>query len=70
LRDVEFLKREVILTLGRNGVRKIEDLADLDVDELIAILGADNMSEHLAGKIIMKAREIAYDIKIEEEAVE
>ncbi|MDR2269053.1 MAG: transcription termination factor NusA [Rickettsiales bacterium] len=67
LRDFQFIKREVILTLGRSTVRSIEDLADLDVDELIAILGADNMSEHLAGRIIMKAREIAYNIGIEEE---
>ncbi|MDR1027106.1 MAG: KH domain-containing protein, partial [Rickettsiales bacterium] len=69
LRDFQFIKRDVILTLGRNAVRSIEDLADLDTDELIAIMGADNMSEHLAGRIIMKAREIAYDIKIEEEEV-
>jgi N utilization substance protein A len=67
LRDFGFIKREMILTLGRSGVRSIEDLADLDVDELIAILGADNMSEHLAGRIIMKAREIAYGIGEETE---
>jgi N utilization substance protein A len=67
LRDFQFIKREVILTLGRDAIRSIEDLADLDVDELIAILGADNMSEHLAGRIIMKAREIAYDIRADEE---
>jgi N utilization substance protein A len=68
LRDFQFIKREVILTLGRSAVRSIEDLADLDVDELIAIIGADNMSEYLAGRIIMKAREIAYGIRAEEEA--
>jgi N utilization substance protein A len=70
LRDFGFIKREVILTLGRNGVRSIEDLADLDTAELIAILGEDNMSDHLAGRIIMKAREIAYNIGVEEEARE
>jgi N utilization substance protein A len=70
LRDFGFIKREVILTLGRNGVRSIEDLADLDTEELISILGADNMSEHLAGRIIMKAREIAYSIGAEEETGE
>jgi N utilization substance protein A len=68
LRDFAFIKRDTILALGRNGVRSIEDLADLDTDELIAILGADNVSEHLAGRIIMKAREIAYGIGSEEEA--
>jgi N utilization substance protein A len=69
LRDFQFIKRDLILQLGRNAVRSIEDLADLDIDELISILGNDNMSEHLAGKVIMKAREIAYDIK-EEDNVE
>ena len=70
LRDFEFIKRDMILTLGRNAVRSIEDLADLDTEELVSIMGADNMSEHLAGRIIMKAREIAYDIGVEEKAEE
>jgi N utilization substance protein A len=70
LRDFGFIKREVILELGRNAIRSIEDLADLDVDELVSILGEDNMSEHLAGRIIMKAREIAYGIGVEEEKEE
>ena len=70
LRDFEFIKRDVILTLGRNAVRSIEDLADLDTEELVSIMGADNMSEHLAGRIIMKAREIAYDIGVESETEE
>ncbi|MDR2770228.1 MAG: transcription termination factor NusA [Rickettsiales bacterium] len=66
LRNFGFIKRDAILTLGRSGVRSIEDLADLDIDELVAIMGGDNMSDHLAGRVIMKAREIAYGIKAEE----
>ena len=67
LRDFAFIKRDTIMTLGRNRIRSIEDLADLDTEELVNIMGADNMSEHLAGRIIMKAREIAYGIGVEEE---
>ena len=70
LRDFEFIKRDMILNLGRHGVRSIEDLADLDTEELIDIMGADNMSDHLAGKIIMKARELAYGIGTEETTTE
>ena len=66
----DFVKRPTILALGRAGVRNLEDLADLASDELIEILGADNMSERLAGRIVMKAREMAYGIKDEEEKQE
>jgi hypothetical protein len=38
-------------------------LGDLASDELVEILGEDNMSLRLAGRIIMKARELAYGIK-------
>lgn len=69
LRDFGSIKRETILELGRNAIRSIEDLADLASDELVQMLGEDNMSEHLAGRIIMKAREIAYNIGTEEEEV-
>ena len=58
----DFIKRPTIMKLGAAGVRSLEDLADLATDELVEILGADNMSERLAGRIIMKAREIAYGI--------
>ncbi|MCL2017635.1 MAG: transcription termination factor NusA [Alphaproteobacteria bacterium] len=63
----DFVKRPTLLALGRAGVRSLSDLADLASDELIEILGADNISERLAGRIIMKAREIEYGIGNEEE---
>jgi hypothetical protein len=40
----------------------LEDLADLATDELVEILGEDTMSNRLAGRVIMKARELAYNI--------
>ena len=58
----DFVKRPTILALGRAGVRSLSDLADLASDELVEILGEDNMSERLAGRIVMKAREVAYGI--------
>ena len=58
----DFLKRPLIMKLGQNGIRSLEDLADLASDELIEILGEDTVSSRLAARIVMKAREIAYGI--------
>ena len=55
------------MKLGENGVKSLSDLADLASDELVEILGEDMMSSRLAARVIMKAREIAYDIKQDEE---
>ncbi|MCL2737662.1 MAG: transcription termination factor NusA [Alphaproteobacteria bacterium] len=66
----DFVKRPTILALGRAGIRSLEDLADLASDELVEILGEDNMSERLAGRIVMKAREQAYGIGDEKEEEE
>jgi N utilization substance protein A len=63
----DFVKRPTLLALGRAGVRTLADLADLASDELIEILGQDNMSERLAGRIVMKAREEVYGIGEEKE---
>jgi N utilization substance protein A len=49
-------------------VKSLADLADLASDELVEILGEDNMSLRLANRIIMKARELAYGIVQEEDA--
>ncbi|MCL1902078.1 MAG: transcription termination factor NusA [Alphaproteobacteria bacterium] len=62
LLSFDFLKRDTILSLGAAGIRSLEDLADLASDELVEILGQDNMSERLAGRVVMKARELAYGI--------
>ena len=56
-----------IMKLGENGIKSLEDLADLSSDELIEIIGEDTMSKHLAGRVIMKARELAYNISVDNE---
>ena len=63
----DFIKRPTIMKLGQAGIKSLVDLADLSTDELVEILGEDTISNRLAGRIIMKAHEIAYDIKQENE---
>ena len=58
----DFIKRPTIMQLGQAGIKSLTDLADLATDELVEILGEDTMSNRLAGRVIMKARELAYDI--------
>lgn len=67
LLNFDFIKRPVIMKLGESGIKSLEDLADLSTDELIEILGEDTMSSRLAGRVIMKARELAYGITQGEE---
>ena len=67
LLNFTFIKRPIIMKLGNSGIKSLEDLADLATDELVEILGEDTMSHRLAGRVIMKARELAYDIKLENE---
>ncbi len=55
------------MQIDMSGIKSLEDLADLASDELIEIMGEDNMSERLAERIIMKAREIAFNIQMDEE---
>ncbi|MCQ2598849.1 MAG: transcription termination factor NusA [Alphaproteobacteria bacterium] len=58
----DFIKRPMIMKLGENGIKSLSDLADLASDELVEILGEDIVSARLAGRIVMKARELAYGI--------
>jgi N utilization substance protein A len=62
----DFVKRPIIMKLGAAGIKSLSDLADLASDELMEILGGDNMSERLASRIVMKAREVAFGITQEE----
>lgn len=57
LQAVEGLDRDMLLTLASNGIKTIDDLADLAADELIEILGENTVSVQEANKIIMAARE-------------
>ncbi|MBE6457211.1 MAG: transcription termination factor NusA [Alphaproteobacteria bacterium] len=63
----DFIKRPTIMKLGQAGIKTLTDLADLSTDELVEILGEDTMSYRLAGRVIMKARELAYNIAQDQE---
>ena len=56
LKSVEGLSLEMLVKLGRAGVKTLDDLADLATDELLEIVGSD-LTEEQANDIIMKARE-------------
>jgi transcription termination/antitermination protein NusA len=53
---IEELTPAMLVALGEKGVKTLDDLADLASDELIEIVGADNMNEETANQIIMAAR--------------
>ena len=57
LKDFEGLTLDVLVKLGENNVKTLDDLADLAADELIDILGKGSISEDDANALIMKARE-------------
>jgi len=54
--DVEGLTGEMVVLLGENEVKSLDDLADLASDELREIVGEANLSEEAANEIIMAAR--------------
>ena len=57
LKNVNGLDQDMVLKLAENGVKNIDDLADLAADELVDILGEDAVSGQEANEIIMNARE-------------
>ena len=52
----EALSPAMLVALGEKGVKTLDDLADLASDELMEIVGADNMDEETANAVIMAAR--------------
>lgn len=56
LMAVQGLTQDMILALGENGVKTLDDLGDLAGDELRDIVGADALTESQANNIIMTAR--------------
>ncbi|VBB69372.1 Transcription termination protein NusA [invertebrate metagenome] len=50
------LTRAMLVTLGRKGIRTLDDVADLATDELIDILGSDVITVEDAAAVIMAAR--------------
>jgi N utilization substance protein A len=53
---IEALTPAMLVALGEKGVKTLDDLGDLASDELIEIVGADNMDEAAASDVIMAAR--------------
>ena len=66
----DFNKRPIIMKLAESGIKSLSDLADLASDELVEILGEDNMSPRLAERVVMKARELVYGIVPDSEDAE
>jgi len=57
LRDAEYLSLAMILTLAENKILCLDDLAELDSEELLELLGEHGIEdEAAAGDIIMAAR--------------
>ena len=57
LQEIEGLDRDMLLALASQGIKTVDDLADLATDELIEMLGEDVVSVQEANKIIMAARQ-------------
>ncbi len=58
---IELLTPDMLVKLGEQGVKTLDDLGDLASDELIEIVGADAMSEDTANEVIMAARAHWFD---------
>jgi len=56
LASIEALTPAMLVKLGENGVKTLDDLGDLAGDELLEIVGKDAMSQDDANEIIMAAR--------------
>ena len=54
--NVEGLSASMVVALGENGVKTLDDLADLAGDELREYVGERNIGETAANDIIMAAR--------------
>ena len=58
---IELLSPEMLVKLGEQEIKTLDDLADLASDELIEIVGADALSEDAANEVIMAARAHWFD---------
>ena len=74
LSAVEGLRAAMLVTLGENGIKTLDDLGDLASDELIEVLGDQELGVDEANAIIMAARAHWFDEEpeaaAEEEATE
>jgi transcription termination/antitermination protein NusA len=55
--NFEGLSSEQIMKLGEAGIKSLDDFADLASDELVDLLGKEQMTMNQANSLIMKARE-------------
>jgi N utilization substance protein A len=51
----------ILVKLGQSGAKTLDDVGDLAGDELIEIVGADQLTEEQANEIIMAARAHWFD---------
>jgi len=56
IKEIPGLDQDMILTLAKNNIKTLDDLADLAGDELVEILGENVISMVEANRIIMAAR--------------
>ena len=59
--DIEGLTSEMLLILGENDIKSLDDLADLANNELIEMIGEKELTEDKANEIIMAARAHWFD---------
>lgn len=57
LKTLDGLTLEILVNLGKKGIKTLDDFADLAADELIEIVGSCILTEETANTLIMKARE-------------
>ncbi len=68
LKNFELLDLEILVALGENKVKTLDDLADLAADELLEVLPDGCIDEHQANDIIMAARAHWFEEEQEEES--
>ncbi|HLO77539.1 MAG TPA: transcription termination factor NusA [Magnetospirillum sp.] len=56
LAAIEGLSPNMLVKLGHRGIKSLDDLGDLASDELVDIVGKDEMTEDQANAVIMAAR--------------
>jgi N utilization substance protein A len=66
LLDIDGLAPAHFITLGEKGIKTRDDLADLAADELVELLGENQITEAHANTVIMAARAHWFDEPVEE----
>ncbi len=54
--NIRLLNAKDLIALGKNGIKSLDDLADLASDELLEITGTANLNQKSADQVIMTAR--------------